>query len=73
MADPTDPFVVARRAEIDAADAAIVAALNRRIDAGYLAQLVAEHRLGEEEAVQTAVDLAYRLPKLAYARRDGGA
>ena len=47
--------------------------LNRRIDAGYLAQLVAEHRLGEEEAVQTAVDLAYRLPKLAYARRDGGA
>ena len=45
--------------------------LSRRVDAGYLAQLVAEHRLAEEEAAQTAVDLAYRLPRLAYARRDG--
>ncbi|GAA3627861.1 glucuronate isomerase [Kineosporia mesophila] len=43
--------------------------LSRRIDAGYLATLVAEHRLSEEEAAQTAVDLAYHLPKLAYARR----
>lgn len=41
--------------------------LNRRIDAGYLALLVAEHRLGEDEAVETAADLAYHLPKLAYA------
>ena len=43
--------------------------LSRRIDAGYLARLVAEHRLSEDEAVETAVDLAYRLPKLAYERR----
>jgi glucuronate isomerase len=40
--------------------------LSRRIDAGYLATLVAEHRLDEDEAVDTAVDVAYRLPKLAY-------
>jgi glucuronate isomerase len=43
--------------------------LSRRIDAGYLARLVAEHRLSEDEAVETAVDLAYRIPKAAYARR----
>lgn len=43
--------------------------LARRIDAGHLAKLVAEHRLGEDEAVQTAIDLAYTLPKHAYARR----
>ncbi len=42
--------------------------LARRIDAGYLARLVVEHRLGEEEAVQTAMDLAYHLPSLAYQR-----
>lgn len=42
--------------------------LSRRIDAGYLARLVAEHRLDEDEAVDTAVDLAYRLPQLAYRR-----
>jgi glucuronate isomerase len=42
--------------------------LARRIDAGYLASLVAEHRLDEDEAVETAVDLAYRLPRLAYRR-----
>ena len=38
----------------------------RRIDCGFLARLVAEHRLGEDEAAETAVDLAYRLPKQAY-------
>jgi glucuronate isomerase len=43
--------------------------LSRRIDAGYLARLVAEHRLAEDEAVETAVDLAHRLPRLAYERR----
>ncbi len=42
--------------------------LARRIDAGYLARLVAEHRLDLDEAIDTAHDLAYRLPKLAYAR-----
>ena len=43
--------------------------LARRIDAGYLARLVAEHRLDLDEAVDTAADLAYHLPKAAYAAR----
>jgi glucuronate isomerase len=43
--------------------------LSRRVDAGFLARLVAEHRLDEAEAADTAVDLAYTLPKLAYQRR----
>lgn len=43
--------------------------LARRIDAGYLARLVAEHRLELDEALDTAVDLAYRLPLLSYERR----
>ncbi|MEO7059124.1 MAG: glucuronate isomerase, partial [Lapillicoccus sp.] len=43
--------------------------LSRRIDAGYLARLVGEHRLTADEAADTAVDLAYRLPLAAYARR----
>jgi glucuronate isomerase len=47
--------------------------LSRRIDAGYLGTLVAEHRLSEEEAVETAIDLAYTLPKAAYARRGSSA
>lgn len=29
-----------------------------------------EHRLSEDEAAETAVDLAYRIPKVAYARRE---
>lgn len=40
--------------------------LARRVDAGFLAGLVAEHRLGLDEAIETAVDLAYNLPKAAY-------
>ncbi|WP_213453857.1 glucuronate isomerase [Rhizomonospora bruguierae] len=35
----------------------------RRIDAGYLARLVAEHRLPLDEAAETIVDLAYHLPR----------
>lgn len=31
--------------------------MSRRLDAGFLAQLVAEHRLEEDEAMETAVDL----------------
>ncbi len=42
--------------------------LSRRVDAGYLARLVLEHRLSHDEAVETAIDLAYHLPKLAYQR-----
>ena len=38
----------------------------RRIDCAYLARLVVEHRLGEDEAFEVASDLAYRLPKEAY-------
>jgi glucuronate isomerase len=38
----------------------------RRCDCTYLAKLVAEHRLGEDEAAEVAHDLAYRLAKEAY-------
>ena len=38
----------------------------RRIDCAYLAKQVVEHRLGEEEAGEVAVDLAYNLPRRAY-------
>lgn len=40
--------------------------LARRIDCAYLAELVATSRLDEDEAADVAVDLAYRLPKVAY-------
>ena len=38
----------------------------RRIDCAYLARLVVEHRLDEDEALEVVADLAYRLPKEAY-------
>lgn len=38
----------------------------RRVDCAFLARLVAEHRIELWEARETAVDLAYRLPKAAY-------
>jgi glucuronate isomerase len=38
----------------------------RRIDCGFLAQLVAEHRLEDWEAAELAVDLAYNLARRAY-------
>jgi glucuronate isomerase len=38
----------------------------RRIDCSFLARLVAEHRLGEDEAMEVARDLAYGLVKKAY-------
>jgi glucuronate isomerase len=38
----------------------------RRIDCGFLAQLVAEHRLEDWEAAELATDLAYNLVKRAY-------
>ncbi|MGI5213033.1 glucuronate isomerase [Plantactinospora sp. CA-290183] len=38
----------------------------RRIDAGFLARLVAEHRLPIEEAAETIADLAYHLPKKVF-------
>jgi len=38
----------------------------RRIDCSFLARLVSEHRLPEDEASAVARDLAYNLPKKAY-------
>ncbi len=38
----------------------------RRVDCAYLARLVAEHRIGEDEAHEVARQLAYDLPKAAY-------
>jgi glucuronate isomerase len=38
----------------------------RRVDCAFLARLVAEHRLALDEAADTAVDLAYHLPKRTY-------
>jgi glucuronate isomerase len=35
----------------------------RRVDAAFLARLVAEDRLPLDEAAQTIADLAYHLPK----------
>jgi glucuronate isomerase len=40
--------------------------LARRIDCGFLARLVAEHRIDEDEAAELAADLAYNLAKKAY-------
>ncbi|HTT52254.1 MAG TPA: glucuronate isomerase [Streptosporangiaceae bacterium] len=44
----------------------------RRVDCGFLARLVAEHRLPADEAAEVARDLAYRLPKRAYRLDQGG-
>lgn len=38
----------------------------RRVDCAFLARLVAEHRLGEDEAREVAQELAYALAKKAY-------
>ena len=38
----------------------------RRVDCAVLSRLGAEHRIDEDEAVEVARDLAYRLPKQAY-------
>lgn len=38
----------------------------RRMDAGFLARLVAEHRIDEDEAVELAWELTYGLVKKAY-------
>ena len=37
--------------------------MSRRLDGGHLANLVAEHRLDEDEALETAVDLVIGRPK----------
>ena len=38
----------------------------RRVDCGFLAQLVAEHRIEDWEAAEVARELAYTLAKRAY-------
>ena len=38
----------------------------RRVDCGFLARLVCEHRLAADEAAEVAHDLAYGLPRRAY-------
>ena len=38
----------------------------RRLDCAFLARLVAEHRIGLDEAHEVAIDLTYRLVKSAY-------
>lgn len=38
----------------------------RRIDCGFLAKLVVEHRLSEEDALEVAQDLTYNLVRKAY-------
>ena len=38
----------------------------RRVDCSFLARLVAEHRLTEDEAADLAPQLAYEFPKKAY-------
>ena len=40
--------------------------LARRVDAGYLARLVVEHRLEEDDAFEVAQDLAYNLANTTY-------
>jgi glucuronate isomerase len=37
--------------------------MSRRLDSAYLAQLVVEHRIEEDEALETAVDLVTSIPK----------
>jgi glucuronate isomerase len=37
--------------------------MSRRLDAGYLARLVAEHVLDEDEAIETAIDLVAGRPR----------
>jgi glucuronate isomerase len=41
----------------------------RRVDSGYLADLVVGGQLGVDEATETAIDLALTIPRLAYAPR----
>ncbi|GAA4967059.1 glucuronate isomerase [Kineococcus glutinatus] len=41
--------------------------VSRRVDAGFLAELVARGQLGLDEALETVVDLTVTLPRAAYA------
>lgn len=43
----------------------------RRVDCSYLAGLVAEHRMSEERAAETAIALTADLPRRAYKLESG--
>jgi glucuronate isomerase len=43
--------------------------MSRRLDCGFLARLVAEHRLEEDEAGETAVDLTVTQPRKVFKLR----
>jgi glucuronate isomerase len=40
--------------------------MSRRVDSGYLARLVAEHRLDEDEAAEVLADLVTGAPRRAF-------
>ena len=40
--------------------------MSRRVDSAYLARLVTEHRLDEDEAMETAVDLVTTIPRKVF-------
>ena len=40
--------------------------MSRRLDAGFVAQLVAEHRLDEDEALEAIHDLVVTNPRRAF-------
>jgi glucuronate isomerase len=40
--------------------------MSRRLDASFLARLVTEHRLGEDEALDTLVDLVGGRPRAVF-------
>jgi glucuronate isomerase len=40
--------------------------MSRRLDAGFVAQLVGEHRLGEAEAIEVMHDLVVTTPRRAF-------
>jgi glucuronate isomerase len=40
--------------------------MSRRVDSGYLARLVAEHRLDEDEAAEVLIDLVTGSPRRVF-------
>jgi glucuronate isomerase len=40
--------------------------LARRMDCHFFSELVGQHRISEESAIETLKDLTYRIPKQAY-------
>jgi glucuronate isomerase len=40
--------------------------MSRRLDSAYLAELVVQHRLDEDEAFETGVDLVTTIPRQVF-------